>query len=548
LLRGGAAESARDAFTAATRLSGGRRGLLAAARLGETLCGRLPARGELEEHLRAVEAFGDLRLWAFCLAEVRRLAPEPAAPRVEAAGSPPFDQPAVERALDSEGPWPLRVCRALRALHHRLPWWRAGLLDGGEGWEARWDLDEPRPLPAADLFGLLPRPEGPPVVVDLGEDPALRDHPARALHALRFAVVASLAGDARLVLGLRGTPPGPEALRALAHLVWLVDRHRPVARDGASGEARPSPRVNGLLGRCEAMRALLADIDRMAPSDLALHVWGETGTGKERVARALHDGSPRRGAAFVAVNASSLSDELFESEMFGHVRGAFTGALADREGHVGSAQGGTLFLDEVADLSPRAQARLLRFLEQHEYRRVGESRLRRADVRVVTAANAVLSERVAEGRFRPDLMYRLERLTLRLPPLRERGEDVVLLARHFLRAEAQRARLKAPELSREAARLLERHAWPGNVRELENEMSRLVWMGVGGLVRPEHLAPRLREGEGPAFASLRDALTRCERAHLQRTLAGLGGHRARAAAALGISRQALLTKMVRHGL
>jgi DNA-binding NtrC family response regulator len=306
--------------------------------------------------------------------------------------------------------------------------------------------------------------------------------------------------------------------------------------------------VAGLVGESAAMKSLFEAIDRVAQFDLTVHVCGETGTGKERVAQALHQLSARGGRPFVAVNASSLGDDLFESEMFGHLRGSFTGAVGDREGHVAAAEGGSLFLDEITDLSPRAQAKLLRLLEQKEYRRVGESRLRRADVRFVTASNVPLEQRVAEGRLRPDLMYRLNRLVLTAPPLRERGDDVGVLARHFLRRAAARAGVPAPTLAPDAERLLRAYAWPGNVRELENEMARVVVMGAAGAVRRAHLALVLRQPPTGGASPLREALRDFEREHIARALRLHGGNRARTACMLGLTRQALVAKIGRLGI
>jgi DNA-binding NtrC family response regulator len=215
---------------------------------------------------------------------------------------------------------------------------------------------------------------------------------------------------------------------------------------------------------------------------------------------------------------------------------------------VAAAEGGTLFLDEITDLSPRAQAKLLRLLEQKEYRRVGESRMRTADVRFVTASNVPLERRVSEGRFRADLMYRLNRMVLPVPPLRERGDDMALLARHFLRRAATRAGVPVPVLGADAERALRAYAWPGNVRELENEMDRLLVMGRSGRIRREDLSPALREPLVAAADSLREAVRGFERAHIARVLEGQGGNRSRAACLLGLTRQALVAKISRLGI
>jgi DNA-binding NtrC family response regulator len=303
-----------------------------------------------------------------------------------------------------------------------------------------------------------------------------------------------------------------------------------------------------LIGHGPAMQGLFADMVRVVDSELSVHISGETGTGKERVAVAIHRRSRRGGGPFVAVNASSLSDELFEAEMFGHVRGAFTGAVASREGYVARAEGGTLFIDEVAELTPRGQAKLLRFVQEKEYCRVGETAPRRANLRILSAANVDLERRVATGHFREDLMYRLRPIVLALPPLRERGEDVLVLARHFVRLAAQREGLTPPALPAEVARALASYSWPGNVRELENEMSRLVVLAGHGPILREHLSTRLSESAADPRSRLRDARQRFEREFVARALSRNGGNRTRTAGELGLTRQALVSKIRRLGL
>jgi DNA-binding NtrC family response regulator len=305
-----------------------------------------------------------------------------------------------------------------------------------------------------------------------------------------------------------------------------------------------------MVGRSAAMLSLYEEMERVAASDVAVHLFGETGTGKECVACALHAASARARAPFVALNASSLSDELLESELFGHARGAFTGAVSAQEGQVAAAEGGTLFLDEVADLTPRAQARLLRFLQEREYRRVGETTLRRANVRVITAANVRLEDRVARGAFREDLLYRLNVVTLVLPPLRARERDVVLLAERFLRHAALRLGMPVPVLTPEVAQALLACSWPGNVRQLQNEMERLVTLCAGGPLTLNGLSSEVRQAtHAPASLSrLRQARADFDRRYLQEALLRHGGNRTRTAAALGLSRQGLGLLLQRHGL
>ena len=303
-----------------------------------------------------------------------------------------------------------------------------------------------------------------------------------------------------------------------------------------------------LIGRCAAMDHLKGRVERVAGSELRVHVSGETGTGKEEIARALHELSRRARRRFVAVNVAGFSDELFSAELFGHAKGAFTGAQSARDGYVAEAEGGTLFVDEVADMSPLAQVRLLRFLQQKEYQRLGETTSRRADVRVLSATNVDLARRVSEGRFREDLLFRLKDDLLVAPPLRERDGDVLLLARHFLRQFAVEHGVAPPTLGAHAQSLLVRHPWPGNVRQLQSEMRRLVALAPGREVGRDDLTPELQGADEPEAGGLRAELQRHEARILRRTIARHGGVHSRAARELGITRQALYAKLRRLGL
>jgi DNA-binding NtrC family response regulator len=295
------------------------------------------------------------------------------------------------------------------------------------------------------------------------------------------------------------------------------------------------------------MERLKGQVLQFGPSELRVHLFGETGTGKEMVARALHEASPRARRALVAVNVAGFSDDLFTAELFGHARGAFTGAVAAREGYVAKAEGGTLFIDEVGDLSPLAQVRLLRFLEGGEYQRLGETVARRADVRVISATNVDLERRVREGRFREDLWFRLAGELVWLPPLRERGTDVLLLARHFLRAEATGRGAAPPVLRPEAEAALLAHSWPGNVRELQNEMRRLDVRAPGRPVAVQDLSRDLQPRSARQAGTLRSALRRREAELVQEALDRHDGSLCRAATELGISRQGLWLKIRRLG-
>jgi two-component system response regulator HydG len=249
----------------------------------------------------------------------------------------------------------------------------------------------------------------------------------------------------------------------------------------------------GIVGNSAPIRRLLGLIDRVAPRDTTVLVTGESGTGKELIARALHQKSGRRDHPFVAVNCAALSEHLFESELFGHEKGAFTGAILLKRGRFELAQGGTIFLDEVSELAPSVQAKLLRVLQQREFERVGGTQVHALDVRVIAATNLDLAAAVKEGNFREDLYHRLNVVMLESPPLRERKDDIGLLARYFLQRSSERCKRRVEGLSREAEDILVQYSWPGNVRELENAMERAVVLGVSEWVLPEDLPETLVE-------------------------------------------------------
>jgi DNA-binding NtrC family response regulator len=312
--------------------------------------------------------------------------------------------------------------------------------------------------------------------------------------------------------------------------------------------ARAATEVPELLGVSSAMGDLRRAIARAAGSPFAVLIEGESGVGKELVARAIHQLSARRDGRFCDVNCAALPDDLVESELFGHARGAFTGALVERRGLFDEASGGTLFLDELPDLSLRAQAKLLRVLQQGEIRRVGESFSRPVDVRMVTATNRAMDGEVAAGRFRQDLLYRLDVIRISIPPLRDRPEDVPVLARHFWKGASARTGTTAA-LSHGVLAELARYHWPGNVRELQNVMSALaVGAPSRGTVRPALLPSAITGAVAVSSARLSDARRQFDRRFVEVALARAGGSRIRAAAQLGISRQGLLKLMAKLGL
>ncbi|GMU10975.1 sigma-54-dependent transcriptional regulator [Corallococcus caeni] len=304
-----------------------------------------------------------------------------------------------------------------------------------------------------------------------------------------------------------------------------------------------------LVGESRAMQPVRRLIERVAPSSAPVLVTGEHGTGKEVVARLLHAASPRADRPFVAVNSGGLSEGVFESELFGHVKGAFTDAKADRIGCFELADGGTLFLDEIGNMPLAQQAKLLRVLQTGELHPVGSSRTRRVDVRVVSATNVDLGKAVVEGRFREDLLYRLNTVEVQLPPLRERREDIPLLAAHFLAAQGQRYGRPHIHLAPGALEALLAYPWPGNVRELEHAVERALLMAVGDRVEAEDLLlKRMGPASGGTTRLEEMTLEEVERYLIERALGRHDGNVSEAAKALGLSRSALYRRLQYYGI
>jgi len=299
-----------------------------------------------------------------------------------------------------------------------------------------------------------------------------------------------------------------------------------------------------LIAESEAMQPVLEIIDRVGPSDANVLIVGDHGTGKEVVARWLHAVSHRATKPLVAVNAGGFSEGVFESELFGHVKGAFTDAKTDRVGCFELADGGTLFLDEIANVPLQQQAKLLRVLENREIQRVGSSKTRRVDVRVVSATNANLGEAVANGDFREDLLYRLNTVEIHLPPLRERQEDIPLLAAFFLGKQAARYGRDIEGFSTAAMTALREHSWPGNVRELQHSVERSVLMARGSRIETSDLGLRRRDDGSVLMDSL--TLDEAERLMIEKALERYQGNVSKAAEALGLSRSALYRRLQRH--
>jgi transcriptional regulator with PAS, ATPase and Fis domain len=410
---------------------------------------------------------------------------------------------------------------ALRALRDAV----AAAVSGGE---------TQSPLPAFGLAGLSITDGEGRDVVRLGVRPASGDPVLKRLLN---------AGGARFELAL--APPVSEEVSAPIALLLETLLYR------AEGEAAPSDfadgwRHVGIVTADASMREAYRRLVRFAPQNLTVLVLGESGSGKEAVARAVHTLSPRCSGPFVSVNVSAIPAALLESELFGHARGAFTGAERDRRGLLEEASGGTIFFDEVGDLGPPLQSKLLRVLQERDLRRVGENRSRPVDIRVVSATSRDLAKEVEAGRFREDLYYRLHVAVVALPPLRERGRDALLLARHYLERYAREFSRGPLRLTPEAQSLLLSHRWPGNVRELQNAVCQAAALAEpGGAVSAELLPVSVRR-EGRTAGNGGDYRSRVA-AHRRRlvreALERSGGNRSRAARDLGVSRQALLYLM-----
>jgi DNA-binding NtrC family response regulator len=300
-----------------------------------------------------------------------------------------------------------------------------------------------------------------------------------------------------------------------------------------------------LLAESAAMRPVLEVIARVGPSDANVLITGENGTGKSLVAQALHAVSPRATRPMVTVNAGGMAEGVFESELFGHVRGAFTDAKVDRVGRFELADGSTLFLDEIANVPLSQQTKLLRVIETGEFERVGSSKTRKVNVRIVSATNADLAAEVAAGRFRQDLLFRLNTIDIALPPLRDRREDIPLLARHYLRLHAQRYRKSLTGFDPSALQLLLDHRWPGNVRELDHAVERAVLMAQGNVVRSSDLGLRV---ESTGAGRLEDMSLEDVEAFLIKKAMARYGNVSQAARALGLSRSALYRRLERYKL
>jgi transcriptional regulator with PAS, ATPase and Fis domain len=345
-----------------------------------------------------------------------------------------------------------------------------------------------------------------------------------------------------------GTPFSLEEVSVPAN--GTLRQPRPPNEDLRSPQEPREPyRLENIVGSSERMVEVYRLVARVAPTRSTVLIQGETGTGKELIARAIHHSTLRADRPFVAIDCSALAETLLESELFGHVKGAFTGALADKKGLFEAAHGGTCFLDEVGEISPGMQAKLLRVVQEHEVKRVGGTESLQVDVRVIAATNKDLGRLVAEGRFREDLFYRLSVVTIGLPPLRERREDIPLLAEHFLRKCAAENDRPISHISPEAMALLAAYDWPGNVRELEHAVEHAVALTSNRVILPDDLPPkcappRQEAAPGRPSLSLREVVTR----HIRNVLREANWNKKLAAELLGIHRRTLYRLSKRYGI
>ena len=426
---------------------------------------------------------------------------------------------------------------------------------GDEGYRTTTagSIEEARATLEKGLFDLaivdlwLPDGDGLDLLADLRRDNPERpvliisghaniDTAVKALHLGAYDFLEKPLALSRVLVTVQNALERSRLARELRHLAERLDH----------GEM--------MVGESEVMRGLKEELRMAASADSRILIHGENGTGKELVARQIHSFSQRRNKAFIEVNCAAIPEELIESELFGHMKGSFTGASSERRGCFEQADGGTLFLDEIGDMSMLTQAKVLRALEEQRFQRVGGTDLIEVDVRVLAATNKNLEEEIRENRFREDLYFRLAVIPIHVPALRQRREDIGLITAHFVDQFARELGRRPKTMSAEAKKTLESYAWPGNVRELRNVVERMMIMVEGDVIQAADLPPGLSQSNEPAavmdgeLGPLKAAREHFETAYIRRKLREQGGNVSRAAASLGIERSHLYRKMKAYGI
>jgi two-component system NtrC family response regulator len=430
--------------------------------------------------------------------------------------------------------------------------------------QMRWAFDKYETVFADDREGAiaqLRRFEPAVVTMDLGLPPT-PDEPTEGLHLLQE--IHALSPDTKVIV-LTGQSDRAHALRAIAMgahdfcvkpfepelLSWTIDRafrvHELQEENRRLQAAQQLPALSGIITRDPAMQRTCRTVEKVAPTSATVLILGESGTGKELMARALHELSPRHSRRFVAINCAAIPETLLESELFGYEKGAYTGASRQTLGKFEIADGGTLFLDEIGDLPVSLQAKLLRFLQERVIERIGGRQEIPVDVRIVCATHQSLKERIADGRFREDLYYRLAEIVVEIPPLRDRKGDTALLAHAFVRKFCNDQGIAEKTLLPEAIEALESHRWPGNVRELENVIKRAVIMSESKAIRAADVGLSAN-GDGSGALNLRQVRDDAEKDAVLRVLGRVNGNLSKAAELLGVSRPTLYDLMHRFGM
>ena len=433
--------------------------------------------------------------------------------------------------------------------------------------QIQWALSEEfQVFSAGDRLGAIEifrREEMPVVLLDLGLPP----HPREAIEGLlALEVMIGLNPLAKVIIvsgnseranalaaidkGAHDIFPKPVDLDELKVVLHRVYRRLSLEKENIE-ERNLAQRVSfeEVIGSSPPMQEVFATIRKISGTDIPVLITGESGTGKELIANAIHNLSRRKNGPFIAINCGAIPDTLLESELFGHEKGSFTGAISQRKGKLEYADGGTLFLDEIGDLVPELQVKLLRFLQEKVVERVGGRQLISVDSRVIAATNQNIEEEVKANRFREDLYFRLAVVRISLPPLRERGSDVLQLAEHLVLAFSKELKKPPKKFSKQALEAIHRHNWPGNVRELQNRVKRAIVLADGPMIGPRELELEMpNEITGPASSTLKEAKEALERDILANTLRENSGNISKTAKALGISRPTLYDLMSRYGL